>query len=134
MTTLESPIRSPLAHRTDAEIDHLLRGFSPAAIAAAKALRSEDSAANLDACLFGIMMFYLPSGTPPPASMPSGEARLREDLGLDSLSMAEAMYMVEELFAIQLENRDIAEAATIADARALIAAKLDPEAAAPSDE
>ena len=85
---------------TEAEIEHLLRGFSDTAISSALALRMNSSAENLDACLFGILAFYLPSGSESPVSQPSGDTRLRDDLGLDSLSLAEAMFKIEELFDI----------------------------------
>ena len=55
----------------------------------------------------------------------SGITRLRDDLGLDSLSMAEAMFKIEELFEIRVENEELAEIVTIADARRLLVDKLE---------
>ena len=49
---------------------------------------------------------------------------LREDLGLDSLSVAESMFKIEELFDVRVETTEIAEIITITDARRLLMGKL----------
>ena len=59
--------------------------------------------------------------------------RLHEDLGLDSMSMSEAMFKIEELFDISIENAELAELTTIADARRLLLGKLAPTPTEPSE-
>ena len=110
----------PLGHLSAPEIEHLLRGFPQDSIAGALALRTDARVADYEACLFGILVFYRPPGTDAPDGVPSGEMRLHEDLGLDSMSMSEAMFKIEELFDISIENAELAEVATIADARRLL--------------
>lgn len=117
-------VPGPLAHMPEDEIRHLLRGFPNTSIEGAVALRSGAELADFEACLFGILLFYRPPGTPPPEGEPSGGMRLQEDLGLDSMSMSEAMFKIEELFDIMIDNAELAEVATIADARRLLVAKL----------
>lgn len=114
-----------LERLSEAEIAHMLRGFPDAAVSGAIALRTKSGAADFEACLFGILAFYLPAGTKAPAAVPPADTRLREDLGLDSLSLAEAMFKVEELFNITVENTEIVKIETIADARRLLMEKLD---------
>ena len=114
----------PLKHLPEEEIRHLLRGFPDSSIAGAVALRSGAELEDFEACLFGILLFYRPPGTEPPKGEPSGEMRLQEDLGLDSMSMSEAMFKIEELFDISIDNAELAEVATIADARRLLVGKL----------
>lgn len=115
----------PLARMPEDDIRHLLRGFPDSSIEGAVALRTGTELADYEACLFGILLFYRPPGTEPPEGEPSGEMRLQEDLGLDSMSMSEAMFKIEELFDIMIDNAELAEVATIADARRLLVAKLN---------
>ena len=124
MNDLKTEEHAPLAHIPEAEIAHLLRGFSEPCIAGALRLRTGSSLDDYEACLFGILLFYRPPGTEPPEGEPSGETRLREDLGLDSLSMSEAMFKIEELFDISIDNAELAMVATISDARRLLLEKL----------
>ena len=115
----------PLKRLEEDEIEHLLRGFPDPAREGARALRSDASSKHFDTCLLGILTFYLPAGTPPPTELPSPEARLKEDLGLDSLALAEAMFKIEELFEIRIENAELAEVTTLGEARDLLVSKLD---------
>lgn len=115
----------PLNRLDEAEIDHLLRGFPDAAREGARSLRRDATQDQFDTCLLGILAFYLPAGTPPPAELPSPDARLKEDLGLDSLALAEAMFKIEELFEIRIENNELAEITTLGQARDLLIAKLE---------
>lgn len=115
---------APLERLTEEEIEHLLRGFSRTSIAGAIGLRKGSSIADFESCLFGILLFYRPSGTRAPEDKPSADTRLHEDLGLDSLSMSEAMFKVEELFDITIDNAELADINTVADARRLLEEKL----------
>lgn len=115
---------APLSHFTEEALRHSLRGFSDAAQKGAFALRAGSETSDFEACLFGILMFFRPAGSPTHDELPSPTTRLREDLGLDSLSMMEAMFKVEELFDISVSNSELAEIITIADARRLLEEKL----------
>ena len=117
-------VSGPLARLPEEEVRHLLRGFPDASIEAAVRLRDGAELADYESCLFGILLFYRPPGTEPPEEDPSGEMRLQEDLGLDSMSMSEAMFKIEELFDIMIDNAELAEISTIADARRLLVSKL----------
>lgn len=134
MQDLMIEISGPLERHSEEEIEHLLRGFSKTAISSALALRTECDAESLDRCLFGILTFYLPPGTRPPQAQPSADTRLRDELGLDSLSMAEAMFKIEELFDICVDNSELSEVVTIADARRLLMEKLESSSQGTPDE
>ena len=116
---------APLERLTEAEVKHLLRWFSDTAISSALALRTGSNTDDFKSCLFGILIFYLPQGTTVPDFEPSVDTRIRDDLGLDSLSMAEAMFKIEELFDIRVENTEILEIITISDACCLLVEKLE---------
>ena len=119
-----APASGPLGHLTEAEIRHLLRGFSERALSGALALRTGRRVADYESCLFGILIFYRPPGSETLGGDPSGESRLHEDFGLDSLSMSEAMFKIEDLFEVTMDNAELTEIATIADARRLLIRKL----------
>lgn len=128
LTKMIIPVETPgpLGRLSEVEIAHLLRGFSEATVAGALGLRMGSRIADFEACLFGLFLFYSPAGTEGPEERPPGQARLREDLGVDSLSLSEAMFKVEELFDICIDNEELAEIDTIADARRLLEVKLQP--------
>lgn len=126
MSQWTTPSQLPLEQWSETEVQELLRGFSAKTIASALALRTSGDPVLLRSCFFGILCFFLPPGSTLPESEPPDETRLREDLGLDSLSMAEAMFKVEELFEIRIENAELAAVVTLADALRLLMEKLDP--------
>jgi len=49
-----------------------------------------------------------------------GSTRLADDLGCDSLTMLEAVFMVESLFDIDIDDRDLVRLKTIDDLRDLL--------------
>jgi len=126
MEKMAEHISGPLKRLSADDVEHILRGFSDEAIASAKHLREKSENADIDACLFGVLTFYLPAGKDPGNGPPRGDIRVRDDLGLDSLALAEAMFKIEELFEIRLENAELAEIETLADARRLLIEKLPP--------
>lgn len=124
MSHPEKTASGPLERLPEEEIRHLLRGFPDSAIAAAIALRTGSEIENFEACLFGILMFYHPPGTKLPEGPPASDLRLHEDFGLDSISVLGAMLKIEELFDISVDHVEVAEVATISDARKLLIDKL----------
>ena len=88
--------QAPLERLSVQEIDYLLRGFPEAAVSSAQELRRRFDEQVLEDCLFGLLSFYFPKDSEPVEIEQRPVARLREDLGLDSLALAEAMFKVEE--------------------------------------
>ena len=124
MSHPEKTASGPLERLPEEEIRHLLRGFPDSAIAAAIALRTGSEIENFEACLFGILMFYHPPGPKLTEGPPASDLRLHEDFGLDSISVLGAMLKIEELFDISVDHVEVAEVATISDARKLLIDKL----------
>ena len=118
---------APLAHLSDREIEKQLRGYPTATIEAARNLRHPSRADEIEAFLFSLLEFFLPAGDSTTAS-PRGDLLLRDELGLDSLALAEAMFKIEDLFGIRVDNEELAELKTLADARSLLADKLPRQA------
>lgn len=114
----------PLGNLSVAEVEFLLRGFPDSAITSALVLRTSCEVSDIECCLLGILKFYQPAGVRPCEVNQTGQIRIKEDLGLDSLSVAESMFKFEELFDVYLDGTEYAEIATIADAGQLLTQKL----------
>jgi len=125
MSEFVSTRLAPLHRRSEVEIQHFLRGFPDEALSSAQELRTRCDDSTLETCLFGLLTFYLPKGTEPETIQNLPDARLREDLGLDSLALSEAIFKIEELFDIFIDNSELADVLTIADARLLLMEKLE---------
>ncbi len=117
-------LTGPLGNQSTEEIKFLLRGFPDTAISGALALRHTFNITELQDCLHGILKFYLPPGAQTSGTIETGSIRIKEDLGLDSLSIAESMFKIEEVFGIQIDFREISEIVTISDASHLLTQKL----------
>jgi len=129
MESAKQSATGPLGNQSAEEIEYLLRGFPDSAISSALALRDTFNNQALESCLLGILKFYLPEGAQTAESQTAesndhGIIRIKEDLGLDSLSIAESMFKIEELFDIPIEYDEIAEVETIADACRLLTQKM----------
>jgi acyl carrier protein len=119
---------APLAHLSESDIESQLRGYPVTTVTAAKGLRSPSQADEIEAFLLSLLAFFLPAGTNSTPPAPRSDLLLRDELGLDSLALAEAMFKIEDLFGIRVENVELAELRTLADARTLLTGKLSPTA------
>jgi acyl carrier protein len=50
--------------------------------------------------------------------------RLMEDLGYDSLAIAEIVFFFEDLFAVKIETKDLREIGTVGQLRGFVAGKI----------
>jgi acyl carrier protein len=114
-----------LAGKTVEQIRQELKGFPPEAVSAVLDLREKPTTESLDAAIRHIVAFYLPKGRTASLLGLSPETRLREDLGVDSLTMAEAAFKLDDLLGVALENRETEGVKTLADLHRLMARKLE---------
>lgn len=82
--------------------------------------RRGGAAADLEAFLLHSLDFLLERGEAETITRMPPETRLREDLGADSLLVAELVFLLEELFGIQLTNESIESVSTLGDLQALV--------------
>ena len=115
---------SSLTGKPVEQIRQELKGFPPEAVSTVLDLRDNPSAETLDAAIRHIVGFYLPKGRAASLLGLAPETRLREDLGVDSLTMAEAAFKLDDLFGVALDNRETEGVRTLADLNALLARKL----------
>lgn len=74
--------------------------------------------ACLDKVMLGVIEFYLAQPPEQPLVEMPGSTRLMEDLGVDSLTMVDTMFMAESLFAMKLTDEELARVTTLDELRA----------------
>lgn len=63
-------------------------------------------------------------------AMPADGQRLTEDLGYDSLAVAETVFFLEDLFDVKIGNRDLLDLRTVGELRSYVVTKLTEKKAA----
>jgi acyl carrier protein len=88
-------------------------------------LRQHDPA-DLAAVVLAVVDFHRPGSARaarPDAALPDS-ARLVEDLGYDSLALAEVVFFFEDLYRVTISNDALRRIATIADLRSFVLEKV----------
>ena len=114
-----------LSAKSEDDIRTELRGFPAAAVEAVLALRGDFSADRLRAALLGVLEFYLPKSAARSLAGVPDTARLSEDMGVDSLSLAEAAFKLDELLAVPIETHETAQVKTVGELHMLLCRKLE---------
>jgi acyl carrier protein len=90
-----------------------LTGFPQAVVDAYLAYADTGNLDRLDEVVLGVLQFYLAKPPPVPlASMP-GSTRLIADLGGDSLTMIDVMFLAENLLGIKLADDELTRIETL---------------------
>ncbi len=113
------------AARSVEEIRDDLWGFSDSCIAAALRFQATGAPEALFAMLPGLIEFHLPGGAAKLPGKLADEHRLKQDLGLDSLSLTEMAFKMDEVLGISIEIREMAGIETVGELKAFILGKLD---------
>jgi acyl carrier protein len=71
------------------------------------------------------LAFYLPRHARRSLADTPDSARLREDLGLDSLALAEAAFKLDDVLGIPVETREVGNLATVGDLLDFFCARLE---------
>ena len=105
---------------TDARlrVQEHLTGFPPAVVDAYLAFAETGDLALLDNVVLGVLQFYL--AKPPALSLAKmpGSTRLIADLGCDSLTMIDVMFLAESLLGIKLADDELVKIETLDELRA----------------
>jgi hypothetical protein len=94
-----------------------LEGFPPTVVNAYLAFAESGDLARLDDVMLGVLQFYLAKPPPAPLAALPGSTRLVEDLGCDSLTMADLIFRGEGLLGIKLVDDELARIVTLDDLR-----------------
>lgn len=74
--------------------------------------------------LLGALGFLAESSNAESLIAATGEIRLREDLGVDSLAVAELVFLIEDTFGVPIQDDEIAGLLTISDFKHLAREKV----------
>ena len=90
-----------------------LTGFPPPVVEAYLAFADTGELARLDEVVLGVLQFYL--AKPPSSSLSSlpGSTRLVADLGCDSLTMIDVMFLAEILLGIKIADDELVRIETL---------------------
>ena len=72
---------------------------------------------SLDAVVLGVLQFYLPKKPAERLDSLPGSTRLVDDLGCDSLTIMDVVFMVEGLFNVKVDNAELLRIVTLDDLR-----------------
>lgn len=79
----------------------------------------------LDRVVLSIVAHHLPSRIPhDDLTQPPDSARLIQDLGYDSLAIAEVVFFIEDLYGVTVTNQDLQGLHTIAQLRSFVRTKV----------
>jgi 3-hydroxyacyl-[acyl-carrier-protein] dehydratase len=119
-------VRSVLseAGSSSSKLRQLLRGFPESTVLACEKYEATADPEVLETAVCGVIQHYLEK---PPAvdvvHMP-GTTRLVADLGLDSLTMIEMIFLIEDLFGAKVPHEELIKITTLDELRALLRARL----------
>ena len=95
-----------------------LTGFPPAVVDAYLAYAATADEARLDELVLGVLQFYLAKPPAAPLATMAGATRLIEDLGCDSLTMIDVLFISEALLDIKLADDELKSIRTLDELRA----------------
>jgi acyl carrier protein len=94
-------------------VKDLLVGFPTEVTDAYLGFTQNSDPARLDIVILGVLQFYLAKKPAAAITTLPGSTRLVEDLGCDSLSMMDTVFMVESLLDIKLNDTELAQISTV---------------------
>ncbi len=95
----------------------LLQGFPPATLALAESYFSSRKPETLEQLVLALLVHHLPSrpkGKPDLAALPRS-TQLVSELSFDSLSAVELSFLLQDLFAVKIPDKDLLELKTLED-------------------
>jgi 3-hydroxyacyl-[acyl-carrier-protein] dehydratase len=118
-----SPTNDP-ATLDDPELREALKRCSPATYFAACKFRQTGESAHLTDLITGVVERYVERDLRPKLLARDATLLLREDLGLDSLTMMEIVMLAEEILHISISNEELVHLRTVADVQRFFETKL----------
>jgi acyl carrier protein len=83
---------------------------------------SSGDVAALNLVVLAVVRDYMPR---PAERELTDEMRLIEDLGFDSLAVAETVFFLEDLLQVRIENKELMQVRTLGDLRNFVAGKVE---------
>jgi acyl carrier protein len=107
-----------------------LARFPAEVLEAYQRYRTQGDCGAVEAVVIAAVVDYRPSGSGSSAAL-TDATRLIEDLGYDSVAVAELVFFLEDVFDVTLSNDDILGVSTIAELRSCVNRKLAGKAKTP---
>jgi len=111
-----------VSNPSDATASDKLSRYAPEVREAFWRFRKNGSAADVQIVVLAMIREYLPKPSDAPIT---DEQRLIEDLGYDSLAVAEVIFAFEDLFGLRIETGEIMQLDTVGSLKVFIEKKLD---------
>jgi acyl carrier protein len=87
--------------------------------------RSTGDVAGVQIVVGAALVDFLPANNPHRAAgLPADDLRLIEDLGYDSLAIAELVFFLEDLFKVTISTEEIRNVSTVGDLHTFVIRKL----------
>ncbi|EDY82598.1 FabA-like domain protein [Verrucomicrobiia bacterium DG1235] len=117
---------TPQANEPSADdlLKETLKRCSPETIAAALAFRQSGDVSLVPTVVLGIVERFLEPEVVDTLKSGDDSVKFMEDLGMDSLTMFEAIMMVEESLGVSIKNEELWDLRTVGDLKTFISAKL----------
>ncbi|MDQ8182979.1 phosphopantetheine-binding protein [Pelagicoccus sp. SDUM812005] len=115
---------SPVEPNADELLKETLKRCSPETITAALAFRRSGDVSLVPTVVLGIIERFLEPEVVDTLKGGDDSVKFMEDLGMDSLTMFEAIMMVEESLGVSIKNEELWDLRTVGDLKAFISAKL----------
>lgn len=109
-----------------------LKRCSPATYYAACKFRQTGEPRDAANVVGGVLEYYVDRDLRPKLLHATGPLLLREDLGIDSLSMMEALMIAEDVLCLPLSAENLTELKTVDDVQNFIASKISTSGKAPA--
>jgi len=106
-----------------------LAGFPPEVREAFQRYRTKGDTKAAEEVVLAAAVDYRPASAGPAPAV-TDETRLLEDLGYDSVAVAELAFFLEDIFDMTISNEDVLAVRTIADLRGCVMRKLAAKAGA----
>lgn len=102
-----------------------LQGHSPGTVLAFERYLQSKDPSYLDSVVIEILRYYHPDPANLHPESFSPEKHLSQDLGIDSVAMVEAVFLMEDLLEISIPNEDLNSIQTFGDLKAYLRSRLD---------
>lgn len=103
-----------------------LEGFPPALQEAYLAYADNGDLGRLDEVVLGVLQFYLAKQPATPLASLPGSTRLVADLGADSLTMIDVLFLAEALLDIKLADDELTKIGTLDELREHFRRRMTP--------
>lgn len=106
------------------ELRTKLTGYPEALFADYQAFLATREPAALHRFVVGLIRFLHDSDQQTAGADPADTANLRADLGIDSITIAEVVFLIEDIFGVEIANDEIAAIETVGELKAFLSRKV----------